>query len=393
MPLNALKINNPAAKLAFACLLASICSPALSAERILSKPDKTWPGNVVFGNLFAWLPDNKSLVSADGIVGAVITEARFNGAVRVWDADTGKATRQIVSGVVDADKMAVSRDGTKVACLGFGGVLQVWDLKDGTVKDVRLRDLPRGFELSDAAITLEFTPEGDTVALDGAGGLVIVDVINRDWSLMPRSKNTLTIVWASGFSRDGKTLFARHGDVIDIWEWPTRKLRTSILVSPKPKGSDTPRAAISSDGKLVAAADDDGASRTFTVWDATTGKVYSKSKGKHKNVLWTMAFAPIGGVLVTESGGDVRLWDVHKGDLLATIPPTNKKTEYADFAISLDGKRLATLDSQIMRIWDISEFTDRETSSSDSPEPAKTETKKQDKKPEKPKPDNRSKTK
>jgi WD40 repeat protein len=387
--------SNPVTRLALACLLTSLCSPARSADRILSKPERIWPAKAGLGDGFEWLPDNNSLISAARVLGPGGSGASFKGAIRVWDSNGGKELRRITSHVVEARNSAVSRDGSKIALVGFGDVLQVWDIKEERAVQLNLRedfDAPAKFSpvyhAGEIPGSLALAPDGNNVALGANDGIGLLDPSSKQLEMIPKSKKTTTSVWAIGFSHDGKTLFARHGDVIDIWEWPTKKL-TRTIVLPVKKASGAIPAAISPDGKLVATADADSASRTFSVWDTTTGKLHSRSKGKHKYGIWTMAFAP-SGVLVTQSGGDIKLWNVHKGDPLATIPPTNKRTEQADFAISPNGKRLATLDTQIMRIWDISKFTDSDSSSSNSAS-AESDTKKQDKKSEKPKSDQRSK--
>jgi WD40 repeat protein len=326
-------------RLTVACLIALICSPAPSAERLLKKPEKTSQAPREFGAYFKWL-DDKTLITASrdprtsgGRLGARpgVADAPMTGALRVWDVETGTMTRQ-TTGVVGAQHLVMSRDQKKVACTGWPDLLQIWDVTESKLEQQFDFDDDFGPQGAHRLLRLHhvydeqrvaFAPEGDAIAIGADFGIVIVDIASKKFDLLEVEKKlTTTGIYAIGFSGDGKTLFGRHDDVIDVWEWPSRQLKRSIVV-PKQWTPLTTWVAISHDGKRIASADD-RAQQGFHVWDTATGKLHSKTKAKHKAQIWQMEFAPRGNLLITESARDVLLWDVDTGERLATIPPSKK---------------------------------------------------------------------
>jgi WD40 repeat protein len=127
-------------------------------------------------------------------------------------------------------------------------------------------------------------------------------------------EDKLGFVRTARFSPDGKTVLTA-GVVGCSMGWGEERHPTAWDVSTgKPrvafKGEqyrDVLTAAVSPDGKLVAAAGKEGVVR---VWDAATGKEAGNFRG-HAKLVRTVAFSPDGTRLVTASDdGTSRVWTV-----------------------------------------------------------------------------------
>jgi WD40 repeat protein len=115
------------------------------------------------------------------------------------------------------------------------------------------------------------------------------------------------------------------------------------------------------DGRLRVEIDRRDGFGTLTISDATTGRKLAMLEG-HPDQLNCWAFAPDGRILATGGGstahpwpvnpaGDVRIWDVNSGRLLANL--SRHWGAVSDVECSPDGKRLASAsyDGTIM-LWD-----------------------------------------
>jgi WD40 repeat protein len=113
-------------------------------------------------------------------------------------------------------------------------------------------------------------------------------------------------------------------------------------------------AAISPDGKTVAAGCEDG---TIKVWDAATGEERHTLRG-HQSPVTSLAIGPDGAVLASGGSGPpdctIKLWDVAAGKLLATLPGHGGHVGWLSFSFSPDGKTLASgSDDQTAKVWEV----------------------------------------
>lgn len=154
------------------------------------------------------------------------------------------------------------------------------------------------------------------------------------------------------FSPDGKQVFtiSRLGKV-KIWEtesWRVLSEHKLAVALDQNNGIDIQAGALSGDGKLLAAIQND---KPVTVWDIDTGNCVSVL-GEIYGSFDTAAFSADGKRVVT-AGSDrpVKIWDALSGQQLMELKAPAKKISDANF--SPDGKRIFTVgrESQAI-IWD-----------------------------------------
>ena len=203
-----------------------------------------------------------TLVSPDG--STIITGAR-NGTIRLWDANSGEATRTLTSNVGGVEEAVIDPSGRWLVAVGDGGAWR-WDL-DQT--------------------------DSQAVAVDESDGAL----------------------WSAAFSEDGTRLAtAAESGVVRMYDTST----WTEVGEPFTEDVDFLSVAFTLDGTRVLAGT--GGGRLY-IWDAVTGKpaAHSPIAAHGTNDVWEVVPHPDGDLVATgSSDGTARLWSLRTGALVAT---------------------------------------------------------------------------
>ena len=277
------------------------------------------------------------------------------GAVRLWDARTGRMLRRLGGPAHQVMAVALSPDGRRVAAgggtEGGKGDVHVWDVATG-------QPLWSAKDHGKETLAVAFAPDGSSVATAAADGVVRVSDAASGSTL-----HTLTGhrggATAVAFSPDGHTLFCGEADGgTRVWDvGAARLLRTCDAPRPTAESFTVDRLmnsiGLTADGTTLATCASSvnnefvGAVR---IWNARTGELRrdftaEKIHGR------PMALSP-NGSLVATGGKSVKLWDVKTGKLVRELYGHLKRTQSITF--SADGRLLVSGGSYgTTNVWDV----------------------------------------
>ncbi|MFR9768535.1 pentapeptide repeat-containing protein [Nocardia sp. SC052] len=234
----------------------------------------------------AWAPDGARLLSGDA-----------NGAIRIWDADTGEplSTFRIPFGKVSS--VTWSPDGTRILTGDSEGTARIWD--------------------------------------SGTGSLLLV--------LTPHAGSVSAVAWAPDGAR---ILTGDSKGAIQVWN---ARNGAKLPAPANRQGSRVQALAWSPDGKRFLTGNLEGTARTWNADDGAPLLTLTRNIGSISAVAWS----PDGRQLLTGgSNSVVRLWDADSGVQLRT-PPNSHDSGVGAAAWLPDGSRLliGNRDGSVL-IWD-----------------------------------------
>ncbi len=261
-------------------------------------------------------PDGKLLASESGAT-----------LIWIWDLTTGKPVHKLQAGDQTEGNIylvAFSPDGKTLAASGAGSPIQLWDVKTGKLR--------RTFGGDNGPRRLAYSPDGKRIAWSGDGSLRLWDVgsAKEIWRVPMSYGGSDSLA----FSPDGKVLASGGDDgVIRLLESASGKELRCCRGHVK----DVHAVAFSRDGKSLASG---GKDETVRIWDVATGKQIHLCRG-HQGEVYAVAFSPNGTTLASGSfDHTVRLWDPATGK--ERFPFEGHQNLVRSVAYSPDGKTLAS---------------------------------------------------
>jgi WD40 repeat protein len=280
------------------------------------------------------------------------------GAVRLWDARTGRLLRRLGGPAHQVLAVALSPDGRRVAAAGAvesnSGAVRLWDPETGA--PVWSAD-----DHTATALALAFVPDGSALATADADGVIKL----RD----PRTGSVVrTLSGHKGgttsvaFSGDGSIVCGGGGDGgAYLWETttgrplrtipPAKSLRELTLGGP---GVLFTSVALSANGGtlLTCGSTPDYGDRQVQVWYVRTGKL-QREFSRPQSAGRFLTLSPDGNTLATNGTGKaIALWDVRTGRLIRELvghphPPQSS-------AFSADGRLLVSGgDYRMTKVWEV----------------------------------------
>src|SRR5262245_8064119 len=277
----------------------------------------------------AYSPDGKRVVAGATSQWDEAKNAFVGGALKVWDAQTG---RELISIPGDGGDVVFSPDGKVLAIAASDGV-KVRDSETGA----ELRSLKHGY-----AWSVAFSPDGKRLASASDDETVRVWDSDTGQELFAIKDGG----WDVTFSPDGKKLAsAGDDDTVRVWDSDTGR----ELLAIKDGGWD---ATFSPDGKRLASATGNATNNVVKVWNSQTGREIVTLRG-HSGQVNSVAYSPDGKQIATAAADrTVRIWNSQTGQELVTFKGHASMAMHAVF--SPDGSKLASLGSNDgIKVWDV----------------------------------------
>jgi WD40 repeat protein len=304
----------------------------------------------------------------------------------VWDIETGetsfinKPKQQITS-------TAFHPTENQLATGTYQGTIVAWDPDDG--RELFILGTPNRRSGDGRVTGVEYSPDGKRIASGAGDGAVVLSEFKPNGTQTLLGKHDAT-VYRLRFSPDGKYLAsAGHDRQIKIWNTETGELTRTLRSHPlgyralkfgetpdrlmvvamdgtvqvlnpmapvgftpiHAGGYDPGGAAISPDGRIVAAAAGGGAS----LWDLRSGEFVAKLEARGTSI----AFSPRGGRVAMgtgtgedpKGGGTVSICDTESGKRIQVL--RGHDGSIGDVVYSGDGSRLASIShDRTARLWD-----------------------------------------
>ncbi len=239
---------------------------------------------------------NEIAVCADGQRAFV---AMQNGAVELWNLNTGQFERIFAQQATRIRALALSRDGRRLVSAGDNGVFHVWEVATGQ-------------------------------------------------SVMQNPSASTVKIYSAALTRDGAQLLTGGNDsLVNVWDVTSQRLLHSLRYS----DGWVNGVEFSPDDRWVVAAGT--GSSEVKLWEARTGAALPSLVISSKS-LFDLEFSPDGQWLAaaTRVSGEVLIWDVKSRQLAQTLtvaPPES----FWSLAFSADGKQIATAGAgRVVRLWD-----------------------------------------
>lgn len=197
---------------------------------------------------------------------------------------------------------------------------------------------------SDKVRSVAFSKDGRMLASGGS------DFVIKLWDI-PTGKEVRTLtghlasVVALAFSPDGKLLASRGKDeeTVKIWVLATGAELKSV------KGGSDARIQFSPDGRSLVVASSDG---FIKLWSVGSGAELKTLQAEGPDVV-SVVFSPDGKLLASLDTDAIKLWDVSTGNKLREMPISGQSSLDGLLAFSGDGKTLSSFTEGTITVWDV----------------------------------------
>jgi WD40 repeat protein len=275
--------------------------------------------------------------------GDLLTSGTSTGAVYLWDLTAGKEHWRTSAGNEAAGSVAFSPDSSEVLCIRY----------DFRVLEAATGKERRRFELPAMKHHLAPAPDGKTVAAIGRDAeLVLIDVLKGQFlgRLDGHAQRVRSLAWFG----DGRSVVTASGEkVFRLWDAGTGRLRKTFE-------GQASSVAVAPGGKTLATT---AAWDSVSLWDVDGGQRIRKfDVGDVPPSDGAIAFTANDPVLVVcDVNGTLKLWNAATGKRYAhslTLPVdllSSSTTQVLNFAVAADGKTVAasTRGNSPIRLWDL----------------------------------------
>jgi WD40 repeat protein len=234
-------------------------------------------------------------------------------------------------------------DGKTLISAGGDGLIGFWDVSSGKLVDQKEFDVTneQGYRSDMGPQTL--SADGTRVVVSRGTRIQVFDVKTgkKLWSISLDKSS----VWRAAISPDGKIVAAQTygGKDPPIYLWDATSGKELHVLTPKKQADNL---AFSPNGKLLGAASRDA----VQFWSTETGaeEINLKIRGGVDGIV----FSPDSKSFATSDSGALTLWDTASGEKQASLKRTPPARAHR-LAFSRDGSLLAAGDYKSITIWDV----------------------------------------
>jgi WD40 repeat protein len=245
------------------------------------------------------------------------------GGIKRWDPRTGEVKKHFSDQESDNPIVEVSQDGTKAAGIRDDGTIYVRDLMSG---ELRILTAPGP---APSAFTL--SADGESLAIAYPHRLILLSTTSG--KSVRSIDNPITKANRIAFSADGSMVAAAdENGAIRTWE-----VGSSQGLPPIASAGKTTALRFAPGNRILATANEDG---SVNLWDLRSGALSSRLQ-KHSGAVNAIAFSSDGALMAT--GGDDRsviIWEIAKGKARRTLK--GHDLTVTSLAFSPDGSILAS---------------------------------------------------
>jgi WD40 repeat protein len=321
-----------------------------------------------------WEQVNSVAISPDGrVIAAGSSDLRFAerrleagarglgpGAVRLWDARTGRLLRRLGDPAQQVMAVALSPDGRRVAAAGAvasgSGAVRLWDVATGAPAwsaDDHVATVLASAFAPDGSLLATADAEGTIALRDPRTGTAVRNLVGHQGGATSVSFSGDGAILCGGGADEGAYLWqARTGRPLRTIR-PGKSLRQRILGGPERTITSV---ALSADGgTLVTCSGSESpvfGDRQVRVWDTHTGTLH-REFSRPQSAGRFVALSPDGTTLATNGlGKAIALWDVKTGRLVRELRGHPHPPQSAVF--SADGRLLVSgADYRTTKVWEV----------------------------------------
>jgi WD40 repeat protein len=305
--------------------------------------------------------------SRDGKYAITFNEVSGNSYdVKLWDLQ-GNAIAAFSGSQTPVNAVAISPDGKTIASGSEDGSVRLWDSKGNFISQMNPPDSKEGLSADTSAISISsngqtlvsgtnYSPDPNSPYKYQPSGTV--HLWNLQGTLTGTFKAYNGVINAIAISADGNTIVTSGGSnemrdyKIRLWDRLGNLITENFqsLDETGEKRFDGSKVAISLDGQTIVGTEYGSTyGSTFQLWDRQ-GKTISKPLKGHKGCIFDIAISSDGKTIVSASNdGTVRLWDRQGNPIGQPFQNPNPRS----VAISNDGEYIVTGggDNRV-RLWD-----------------------------------------
>jgi len=269
--------------------------------------------------------------------GRLLATGCVDGAIRLWDCDSGRLTKAMLGHDGSVKAVAWSPDGKYVASGSTDKTVRFWDAESGLL----LRTFRSHRE---PVLSVAWSPDGLVLASGGGDGTVMLRDVSSGGTL--REVQAYTEVVAICWSPDGKRLAVGGWDKkVKVYERESGKSLYEFTGQP----DGVPAVAWSPDGRIVAAGCSSGpAGSCLRLWEVENGELACTLPEQQEGHI-SLAWSPDGRALAAGGGwrsNEISVWNLDTGRLRYRRTGPSPKGAWGVRALqySPDGKAFAAAD-------------------------------------------------